>query len=253
MKTTIKYVFAATTVSFLAACGGGGGGGTAEQVTPPTLDLRTAWASYFQRNSSDDYSISGAVNGTSVGGTGTMIVSYVSPVNVLAIDPASPFPGPSINLTGVGKTTITTNATLIVNSNQSLISSSQEYYVDANGVFKMIKDVDDNEQTIVTSFTNFPSQVTSGSGGVLYTGTVYSRLGYTCGTETGTYSVSTESSSALIVTVTFTQNTTNQTAGQCSTQTSTSQNRYRLTATGLTPITSTGSHSTATGSITLTF
>lgn len=255
MKNKIKLVLAIASVALITACGGGGGGGggTAEQITPPTLDLRTAWAAYYQQNSSSNFTVSGSVNGATVGGNGTMIVSYTSPVSVLTTDPASPFPGPSVTLSNVGKTTLTSNTTLIVNNSQSIVSSTQEYYVDSTGAFKMIKDVDDDEQTIITSFTNFPTQVTAGSAGTLYSGTVFSRLGYTCGTETGSYSVASESNTALIVTVTFSQNTTNRTVGQCSTQTSTSQNKYRLTATGLRPVESVGSVSTATGSIKLTF
>lgn len=251
MKNAIKYTLAASAVALLAACGGGGG--TAEQITPPTLDLRTAWANYFQKNSSSNYTISGSVNGINVGGNGMMIVAYTSPVSVLAIDPSSPFPGPSVNLTNMSKTSLVSNSTLIVNSQSTLSASTSEYYVDSTGVFKMIKDVDDDEQTIITSFTNFPVQVTAGTAGTLYSGSVFSRLGYTCGTESVAYSVAGETNTALIVTITFTQNTTNRTVGQCTTQTSTSQNKYRLTANGLRPVESVGSLSTATGSLTLTF
>jgi hypothetical protein len=251
MKNTIKLLLASASIGILAACGGGGG--TTEQIIPPTLDLRTAWANYFQQNSSSNYTISGSVNGANVGGNGTMIVAYTSPVSVLAIDPSSPFPGPSINLSNISKTSLVSNATLIVNNQSTLSASTSEYYFDSNGVLKMIKDVNDDEQTIVTSFTNFPIQVTAGTAGTLYAGTIFSRLGYTCGTETGVYSVAGESNTALIVTITFTQNTTNRTVGQCETQTSTSQNKYRLTANGLSPVESVGSLSTATGSIKLTF
>lgn len=252
MKNIIKIILETTSVALLAACGGGGGG-TAEQITPPTIDLRTSWANYFQQNSSSNYTISGSLNGINVAGSGTMIVAYTSPVSVLAINPSSPFPGPSVNLSNLSKTSLVSNSTLIVNSQSTLSTSTSEYYVDSTGVFKMIKDVDDDEQTIITSFTNFPVQVTAGTAGILYSGTVFSRLGYTCGTETGTYSVAGETNSTLILTITFTQNTMNSTVGQCTTQTSTSQNKYRLTANGLRPVESVGSLSTATGSLTLTF
>lgn len=250
----LKYTLAATSLALLAACGGGGGGGSAvEQITPPTLALRSAWAAYFQNNSSSNFAISGTVNGTTVGGSGVSIIAYTSPASILAINPSSPFPGPSVNLTNLSKTSTTSNATLIVDNNQSVVSSTQEFYVDANGIFKVIKNNDDNEQTIVTSFTNFPVQATTGTAGVLYSGTVFSRLGYTCGTETATYSVAAESNTALIVTLTISQNTTNQAVGQCETQISTSQNKYRLTAAGLRPVESVGSLSTVTGSIKFTF
>lgn len=252
MKIAIKYTLTSFAIVLLSACGGGGGG-TAEQITPPTLDLRTAWANYFQQNSSSNYTISGSLNGTNVGGNGTMIVAYTSPVSVLTINPSSPFPGPSVNVSDLSKTSLVSNSTLIVNNQSVLSASTSEYYFNSSGVFVMIKDVDDDEQTIITSFTNFPAQVTAGTAGTLYSGTVFSRLGYTCGTENAAYSVAGETNAALIVTITFTQNTTNRAFGECTTRTTTSQNKYRLTANGLRQVDSVGSLSTAIGSIKLTF
>ncbi len=253
MKTTIKLLFATASFALLTACGGGGGGGIVEQITPPTLDLRTAWGTYFQSNSSRNITISGTVDGNSVSGNGTSIISYSSPTSVLIINPQNSFMGPSVNLTNVSKTTLTSSLTLTVNGNQGIVSSTEEYYFDANGVLKMRKDVDDNEQTIITSFTNLPTQVTAGSAGTLYSGTVYSRSGYTCGTESAAYSVSSESNTSLIVILTISQNTTNQTFNECSASTSTTQNRYRLTASGITQINSAGSSSVASGMLTITY
>jgi hypothetical protein len=252
IKNTIKILFATASVALLTACGGGGGG-TAEQITPPTLDLRNAWANYFQQNSSRNYTISGTINGTNVSGNGTSIIAYTSPVSVLAIDISSPFPGPSLTISNLSKTSLVSNSTLIVNSQSTLSSSTSEYYFESTGEIKMIKNVNDDEQTIVTSFTNFPVQVTAGTAGILYAGTIFSRLGYTCGTENQVYSVAGETNTALIVTITSTQNTKNSTVGQCTTRTTTSQNKYRLTTNGLSPVESVGSISTATGSLTFTF
>jgi hypothetical protein len=252
MFKQLKLAIGLAITATLVACGGGGDSAS-EPITAPTLNLKSAWSSYLKSNSSKNYTVSGTLDATSVGGSGLLIISFQSPVSVLAINPFSPFPGPTQNLSNVEKTTITNNSTLIINGTQNISSSSVEYYLDASGTIKMMKDLDDNEQTIVTSFSSLPSQVTSGSGGVLYTGTVFSPLGYTCGTETGTYSVSTESNTALIVTLTITQNTTNKQVGQCTTQTLTTQEKYRLTATGLTPVNFTYSGSIASGSVSLIF
>lgn len=254
MKNSIKLIFATISVTLLTACGGGGASGTAELITPPTLNLRSAWESYFQQNTSSSFSISGTVNGFNVGGSGAQVVAFASPVSILAIDASSPFPGPSVNLSNVSRTSITTNGTLVLNGTQNVVTAStQEYYVDSSGVLRMIKDVDDNEQTIITSFVNFPNQATAGTSGVLYSGTVFSRLGYTCGTETATYSVAGETNTSLILTVTYSQNTTNRALGECTTQTSTSQTKYRLSSSGLRPVESVGSTSTASGSLKFTF
>lgn len=255
MKNNIRLVLATVAVALLTACGGGGGGGGGDaQIIPPTLDLRAAWATYFQSNGSNNFTVSGSINDVNVTGNGTMIVTYSMPASILSIDPSSPFPGPSVTISNLSKTTLSSNATIVANGNQALISSTEEYYVDIDGAIKVIKNVDDDEQTIVTAFTNFPAQATSGSVGILYTGTVYSRLGYTCGTDTASYSVAAESNTTLIVTVTFSKNTKNQHSTQCETETSTTQNKYRLTAAGgLSPVNSVGSSSVASGVLTLTF
>ena len=257
MLKNVKPLIAISALALITACGGGGGGGGATDSgytgPSPTFNLQAAWNTYFQTNSTKNYAITGNVNGTNVGGNGITIIDFTQPVSVLIIDPASPFPGPSINLTNVGKVTIANNATIVANGSQSIISSSTEIYAESNGTFKMIKDMDENEQTIVTAFTGLPTQATSGGGGVFYSGTVFSSLGYTCGTEIATYSIAAESSSALIVTITTSQNTTNKAINNCTTQTFTSQSKYRLTASSFAPVSEAGSGSTATGSLTLTY
>lgn len=259
MFKSTKLIIYLNFLLLTTACGGGGGGGNGSADVgytgpSPTLNLQAAWNTYYQTNSTKNYAITGNINGTNVGGNGITVINFTQPVSVLTIDPASPFPGPSINLTNVGKVTIASNATVLVNGSQSVVSSSQEIYAESNGTFKMLRNVDDNEQTIVTSFTSLPSQATSGDGGVFYSGTIFSRLGYTCGTESATYSIAAESSSALIVTTTFSLKTTNQQVGQCTTQTSTTQHKYRLTASGLALVSQTGSTSTPPiGSLTFTY
>ena len=254
---TVKCILLISLLALLAACGGGniglGPNASPLPISALTLDLQSAWNNYFKKSSTSNFSISGNLNSSYITGNGSSIVNFTSLSSALAINPASPLTGPSISLTNVSKTSLVSNSSLVINGNQSLVTTTQEYYFDALGIFKLIKDIDSNEQTVVLSFTSFPSKVTAGDSGVLYSGTIFSRLGYTCGTEVSAYSISEESNTALLVTLTTVQKTTNQQLGECSTQIATSQNVYKLTASGLSPVKFVGSTSTATGSVTLIF
>lgn len=250
----LEYVLAAISFALLAACGGGsGGGGSGTPVVPPTLNLKTAWEAYYRQNATSNYVISGILSNTDLGGSGTYINAYTASTSVPVYDPNNPYLGKGVILSNMSKSSEVFNFTLVANGSSFINSSTVDSYYDSNGVLKVINDLDADEQSYVTSFTDFPTSVTSGSGGNVYTATVYSRLGYTCGTENKTYSVTAESNTALIVTFTKSQNTTNKALGECTTQTQIYSDVYRLTAGGIRYVTSTASGSGVPGSVTLTF
>jgi hypothetical protein len=221
-------------------------------VTPPTLNLNSAWYALGLTNSSSNFTFSGVLDGLALSGSGTSLLSNVSPVSVQVFDPQNPFFNKN-TITNLTKVTRVASGTLIVNGSSNLISSTEDVYVNSSGVYIAINDVDDSEQTLITSFTPLPSSVTAGTSGTFYTGTVYSRLGYTCGTATSSFAVASETNTSLLVTFTDLVNTTQQAVGQCSTNRITTQTIYRLTASGLAPVKSTGSSSQTTGSVIQTF
>lgn len=79
MKNTIKLILATASVALLAACGGGGGGGTPAPVaSTQTFDLRAAYVALYTTPSSNQFTISGTIEGTSVTGSGTATAGSVS-------------------------------------------------------------------------------------------------------------------------------------------------------------------------------
>jgi hypothetical protein len=252
MLRNLKQVSALLLVTALAACGGGGSGGAAD-ATPPTLNLQAAWKNLRQQNGSAPYTISGSINGVSVSGTGELISNYNASTSFVAINPAAPFPGPSLQLNNLSRTLNQFSSRIITGGNATIVNSSENWYYDTNDNLKVLWNVEDLEQTIITSFTPLPAQVTAGSTGAFYNGTIYSRLGYTCGTTSATYSVSARSATSLTVTFIVTESTTWQTVGQCTTGTYSSRYEYELSSVGLRIRSVIGSGGGATGSLTFTF
>jgi hypothetical protein len=65
----------------------------------------------------------------------------------------------------------------------------------------MIEDFEEKEQSIITLFSPLPARVTNGDSGGVYRATVYQTYGLVgwsqCGTDTLSYSVSSDSSNSL--------------------------------------------------------
>lgn len=79
MKNTIKLILATASVALLAACGGGGGGGSSAPVaSTQTFDLRAAYVALYTTPSSNQFTINGTIEGTSVTGSGTATAGSVS-------------------------------------------------------------------------------------------------------------------------------------------------------------------------------
>ncbi len=248
----MKHTITASIVSFLAACGGGGGGAEAT-VPSPTLNLQSAWNSFKQQNGSDQYGISGSVEGISVGGTGEFIIGYQANDSLTVIDTTNPFPGPSVSWTNLSRTLLEFISDISTTNGTERIYATENWYYDTTGQLKVLWNVEDLEQTIITSNTAFPTQVTAGDSGSFFTGTIYSRLGYTCGSRVATYSVTARTANALTVTVVDRSNTTQQAVGQCSTGIGESKYIFELNQNGLQLKSSVGTDNTVSGSITFTF
>lgn len=249
----MKRLYSAFLVSLLAACGGGGGGGGEQNIVSPTLNLQSAWNTFKQQNGSDQYSISGTVGGITVGGSGEFIIGYQANDSLTVIDTASPFPGPSISWTNLSRTLLEFISDVTSTNGTQRIYATENWYYDVNGRLKVIWNVDDLEQTIITSTADLPTQVTAGDSGSFFTGTIYSRLGYTCGSRVASYSVTARTATTLTVTITDRSNTTEQHIGQCSTGISESKYVFELNQNNLSLKSAVGTDSTVTGSITYTF
>jgi hypothetical protein len=251
MINKIKLLTATAVLSLLSACGGGGGSEVSSP--PPTLNLQSAWTTFRQQNGTTNYTISGAVNGASVSGTGQFIIGYSPSTSLLTTNPAGPFPGPSITQSNLSRTLLQLVSTATSSGGTVKVSSIENWYYDAAGQLKVIWDVEENEQTIISDFSAFPSAVTAGNAGSMFTGTVFSRLGYTCGIRNATYAVTASTATSLTITVNDTSNTTQRAIGQCTTSKSVTTYVFQLSGNTLTLKSVSGTDSSATGTITYTF
>jgi len=238
----------------LSGCGGGGaGGGNEINYLSPTLNLKNAWDEFKRQSGSVNYTINGNINGVNVSGNGQLIIAYASPDQLLTINPAASFPGPSVTQINLSRTLLEFVSNVISTGGAAKIYSTENWYYDSTGQLKVIWNVDDNEQTIVTNFSPFPTSVTSGNAGNMFTGTIFSRLGYTCGTRNAVYTVTASSASSLMINIIDTSSTTQQQIGQCKTSKSVTNYTFILTGNLLTLKSVTGTGSSATGSITFSF
>lgn len=252
MINKIKLLTSISVVVFLTACGGGGSGGEVSSP-PPTLNLQSAWTTFKQQSGTVNYTISGNVNGANVGGSGQFIIGYQAQNSFLTINPSAPFPGPSITQANLSRTLLEFVSTAVSSGGTAKVYSTENWYYDAAGQLKVIWNVEDNEQTIISNFSAFPSAVTAGNAGSMFTGTVFSRLGYTCGIRNATYAVTSSTATSLTITVSDTSNTTQQAIGQCSTSKSVTTYVFQLSGNTLTLKSVSGTDSSATGLITYTF
>ena len=236
-------MFAAIASLTLVGCGGGdGGGGTNSGATggsytgtAPTLNLSQGLINYISSTSNG----SGVVRGTyaigqnkgDITGNATINVSYAYPTSVALKDISNPY-WYTINYTNLHKTSIFIQADYMIDGQRQNDQSIQSIYTTNAGRTPLAQiDEKDIEQSIVTAANPLPTSATRGTGGVWYNATIYSRLGYTCGTENASYSVDAESASSLIVKLTYAKNTQNRTLGECETASTTASHFYRQTAT----------------------
>lgn len=216
----------------LAGCGGGGSSST---ENAPTLSLNQAWKSYLQQSGSTSYKISGTVNSVAYSGTGEYIKNFSNNTSLLVINTANPFagPGPSITWGNLSRSLFQFSSNISASGSSAVVYAIENWYYDNAGNLRVIDNNEDLEQTIVTNFTPFPAQVTSGSSGAFFNGTVYSRLGYTCGTVTGTYAVNSRTADSLTFKITISSNTTERAIGQCTTEIASTEYTYALSSSGL--------------------
>lgn len=247
----VKLVSISVVAGILSACGGGGG--TSASETAPTLSLASTWNSYLQQSGSVNYTISGSVNSTPITGTGQYIKNYSSPTSLLVINTANPFagPGPSVTWNNLSRSLFQFASN--ISGASSTVYGIDNWYYDSTGTLKVIDNVEELEQTIINAFTAFPAQVTAGNSGQIFTGTVYSRLGYTCGTMIGTYSVSARSTNSLNLKITIRSNTTQQAIGQCTTDIATTEYNYTLSNSNMNLVSVVSTSNSVSGSVTFTF
>ena len=212
MINKIKFLTATAVLSLLSACGGGGGSVSGPVASTESFNLKTVWANTLTSSSSNNYTISGTVNGVAVSGSGTVTRGNLS---------AGTFEG----LPAQQRTTTATGS-VVVNGVTVPLNTSSIDWVDSNYLPKGESGGED--YVVVTGTPTIPTIARINDTGTLYTANRYSSSTKADlrGASRATYVVEVDTSSTALVTLIIEErNTSNVT-------TSTSSAQFRITPSG---------------------
>ena len=183
-----KLIFLALPL-FIAACGGGGD--SSSSTPAPTLNLNAAYVANIQTGSQTTSTISGSCSGTTVV---TNSAAYSGKNNA----------GVAASIANITeKDTISASSPVFCATNIYDNASYQNFY-DATTLLP-ISDGSTPKYTVITSSQSFPTSVTSGASGTFYTYQDYKGKATPVTSGVVTYTVSADSASTLLVTLTDAQ------------------------------------------------
>jgi hypothetical protein len=188
MLKAIKTVAVIGTLALMTACGGGGGGGAAAPVaSTEAFPFTTAIANFVTTSSSNNYSITGTVNGVAVTGSGTVTFGNVS---------SGTFEGAAAQQ----RTTTATGSITVSGTTVPLNSSSVDWF-DSNNV--PLGESGGDDYIVVTGTPTIPATVRVNDTGSLYTANRYadSTKAALRGTLTVTYVVTADTATTVYVTL----------------------------------------------------
>jgi len=172
----------------LASCGGGGSSAPAT-----TYPLQAAWISSLTTASTRNFTVSGTDNTYTATGSGTDAEAAIT---------AGTFRGTSCQ-----QQVETVTGSVTINSTSTSLNATNTSYYDSN--YNYLGQIGAGEYLIVDNGSwNLPTTVTVGSSGTIYTGKTYqdNTFATQIGTETGTYSISTDTvANSALATLVITQ------------------------------------------------
>lgn len=171
----------------LSACGGGGGGAAAPVASTSAFPLNTIWTNVYTTAASNNYTISGTVNGVSVTGSGTATFGNVSA-------------GTFESIAGFQRTT-TATGNVVANGTTTPLNSSSIDWTDTN--YAPTGESGGTDYVVVTGTPTIPANVHVNDTGSLYTANRYSdnsKTGFR-GTKTVTYVVEADTATTALITL----------------------------------------------------
>lgn len=186
MKTTIKLLLVTASVAMLTACGGGGGGGGTPAViaSTETFDLRAAYVAQFTTPASNQFTVSGKIEGISVTGSGTATTGSVTSGTFEGLSALQRSITVSATVSGNGETVpLTVTSTDWTDSNYAPLGSTGDEY------------------EVVVGTPSIPASARVYDTGVLFTATTYpdNNKRFPTGTVTASYVIEPETASTAIV------------------------------------------------------
>ncbi len=185
MILRLTSAFAAIMVStLLAACGGGG---ASDPDTP--IDLKQAWANYFDITGSQNFAVSGTIYGVSVIGSG---VETRSPNFASSFEGAAAFEK-IYDMTGTFTFTY---------QGQTFTEPLDDTYTDYfDASYALLGRVNSQSYMVVTGWFQLPVDALPGDSGVLFTADVWDSAArnVSYGSVTYTYQVFADSTTSVLV------------------------------------------------------
>lgn len=186
MKNTIKLLLVTVSVALLTACGGGGGGGgtAAPVASTQTFDLRAAYVALYTTPSSNQFTMSGTVEGISITGSGTATSGSVT---------TGTFEGRS-----AFQRSQTVSGTFSGNGQTIPITATSTDWTDSNYV--PLGSTGDEYEVVVGTPT-IPTTARVPDSGILFTATTFpdSNKRYPTGTVTASYVIEPDTETTAIV------------------------------------------------------
>ena len=185
MLKIFKFIITTASIALLVGCGGGGGGGNSAPVTSTqTFDLRAAYITLFTSPASNQFTISGTINGISVTGSGTATSGSVSAGNFEGL--------PSFQRTQI------ISGSLAGNGQNIPLTVTSTDWTDSNYV--PLGSIGDDYEVVIGTVT-IPTTARVNDTGTLFTATLYpdSRKQYSTGTVVASYVVEPETESTVKV------------------------------------------------------
>lgn len=185
-KSILKSIVYINIFLFLLI-GCGGGGGSSSNSRTETFPMKQAFHDYYKKSITNEFSITGTVNGVSISGSGTQTSSAAV---------AGTFEGNSAYVV-----TESLEATVTGNGQSASMNYTNTTYLDSN--YDLIGHEDNENYSIVTS-AELPLTVKAGDSGDLGSEIYYSDNTKSTITETEeyTYSVIAKSSSKVTIEIT---------------------------------------------------
>jgi hypothetical protein len=192
---------------FTSGCGGGGGGGggapvaAAPVASTSTFQIRAEIANEFNSVSSDQFSISGTLNGQAFTGSGTGVSGSASSVT---------FEGaPALQKSQ------TTSFTIVANGVSVPVTTNSVVYVDSN--YNPLGKSSSSEYAVLFGAATIPTTAVVNDNGTAYTFNRYANSSKATflGTEVVTYVLAADTASTALLKVTHTfRNATNTLTSQ---------------------------------------
>jgi len=257
----IAKLLAISLLIFLVGCGGGGGGSSSSSftsntttVTTPTtvttstltFPLATLFDTYLRTNKFLSATISGTRNSKAVTGNLTDNILFTTGETASLINSTNFVANTCCFTSFTNLNKIRTIEAVSITTDGTTIATSitSDFYLTSTNTPFVQNDTTNKIQATIANYSSFPSAVKVGDTGSFYTASVYDYSAVDgsillCGSQTVTYSIEADTSTSVLLKISYNQSKTNSACVNSLTNTLVRVDSYRLSQTSLSLISST--------------